>query len=63
VSEGVAAKGLPVNGNHDSALRVYAQNLWASDEYQAWKARVREAVADGTIYDEPPLNGVNAGSS
>jgi hypothetical protein len=43
--------------SEDAQLREYAERLWASDDYRAWREHVRRAVADGTIYDEPPLNG------
>ncbi len=48
------------HAHNDPELRDYAHQLWASPDYRSWRERVRQAVADGTIYDEPPLNGDSA---
>lgn len=45
----------------DRELRQFAQQVWATDEYRAWHDSVARAVADGTIYQEPALDGSSSG--
>lgn len=41
----------------DPELRQFAEQLWATEEYQSWRDRALHAVADGTIHTEPSLHG------
>ena len=52
-----------VQPTDDHELRRFAQTLWASDDYRSWREQALHAVADGSIYDEPPLEDVNHGEA
>jgi len=48
---------IQVQPNDDQEVRQFAQTLWSSDNYRTWRTNALQAVADGTIYSEPPLGG------